>query len=429
MEVVIMRGLFVSYSRLDRQFAVRLASALSDLGIDVWLDIEDIPAGKRWSTAIQEGLDVCDVMVVVITPESMASRNVEDEWQYFLECGKPIIPLLLKPTRVHYQLSRVHYIDFFHNDFATAFTYLHAELLHHGFSLRIDTAELRQIQPEVHVPLPARDIDEITRPGIWRSHPIRAGAYPVAFGGEDTLPIVGTYDDTRQIDLRAPAKKPPKWRYGLVLIVMLLVGGMLAYVLRPAADEPAQFDAAPVVDVTPEIVVIAEIAPTRTLEPAATATQPSIAAAPQPAPTRATIANTGAVSLREGPSTSYRRVSTAQRGEEFVVLGRNVGQTWYLVDAPNQQLLWVAANFANLDPQDAQLPVIRPIGAVTVTSASSAYESFDDQSATIAAMQTDATLPLVGRIDGDPLDWFQVIVPGGRIAWVSSEAAVARLAR
>lgn len=53
-----MARVFISYSRKDEAFARWLAASLSQLGADVWIDIEDIPAGMKWSSAIQQGLDL-----------------------------------------------------------------------------------------------------------------------------------------------------------------------------------------------------------------------------------------------------------------------------------------------------------------------------------------------------------------------------------
>ena len=67
---------FISYSRVDKDFAHKLAVSLSKLGVHIWIDIEDIPAGMNWGNAIQRGLDVCDLMILILSPESMASQNV-----------------------------------------------------------------------------------------------------------------------------------------------------------------------------------------------------------------------------------------------------------------------------------------------------------------------------------------------------------------
>jgi hypothetical protein len=131
-----MKRIFISYSRQDEIFARRLAEALQNLGADVWIDVEDIQAGNKWSQAIQEGLDTATVMLVVISPDSMASENVSDEWQYFLDHKKPIIPILCRPAKIHFQLNRVQYIDFYNQDFDPALRRLHTELAVQGLVLR-----------------------------------------------------------------------------------------------------------------------------------------------------------------------------------------------------------------------------------------------------------------------------------------------------
>jgi formylglycine-generating enzyme required for sulfatase activity len=127
--------LFVSYSRKDEKFARRLATALSNIGADVWIDIEDIPAGMNWSKAIQQGLDSGQVLLLILSPESMASDNVANEWQYYFDHGKPVIPILYKPARVHFQLNRLQYIDFHTQQFDEAFDQLLEELERKGVTL------------------------------------------------------------------------------------------------------------------------------------------------------------------------------------------------------------------------------------------------------------------------------------------------------
>jgi WD40 repeat protein len=104
---------FISYSRQDEDFVRRLATDLDRAGADVWIDVSDIPPGANWSTAIQQGLDTCQVLLLVISPDSMASSNVADEWQYFRDERKLIVPVLWRPVdRMHFQLRRLQYIDF-----------------------------------------------------------------------------------------------------------------------------------------------------------------------------------------------------------------------------------------------------------------------------------------------------------------------------
>lgn len=145
-----MTKIFLSYVRTDEVFARELARSLSDAGADVWIDVEDIPAGMKWSNAIQEGLNACDLMIVIISPESVKSSNVDDEWQYYHSEAKPIVPVLLRPAKVHFQLSRLQYINFHKQPYEIAFRQLHSELRRKG----VDLQPLRNVGDDV--PLPAQ---------------------------------------------------------------------------------------------------------------------------------------------------------------------------------------------------------------------------------------------------------------------------------
>jgi formylglycine-generating enzyme required for sulfatase activity len=156
-----MARIFISYARKHEAFARKLAGSLSNVGASVWLDVEDIPAGMNWSSAIQEGLDFCDVMLVIIAPESMASKNVGDEWQYYLDEGKVVIPVLLERAKVHFQIRRLQYVDFLAQNYDTAFTQLHSELRRKGVDLKPISADDRNVTLPVKPPLPEREKTEV----------------------------------------------------------------------------------------------------------------------------------------------------------------------------------------------------------------------------------------------------------------------------
>jgi len=120
--------IFISYSRKDEQFARKLAASLSEIGADVWIDVENIPAGMKWHHAIADGLDICDVMLLIVSPDSMKSDNVDDEWSAFHGDGKPIIPVIWRDATVHFQLRRVQYVKFENRSFPGAFEELITEL-------------------------------------------------------------------------------------------------------------------------------------------------------------------------------------------------------------------------------------------------------------------------------------------------------------
>ena len=76
------------------------------------------------------------MLIVIISPDSMSSSNVEDEWQYFLDQHKPVIPVLLHPAKVHFQLSRIQYVDFSKQAYARALPQLHTVLRQSGLDIQ-----------------------------------------------------------------------------------------------------------------------------------------------------------------------------------------------------------------------------------------------------------------------------------------------------
>jgi hypothetical protein len=103
---------FISYSRTDADFVLRLCQDLRAAGTSIWLDKLDIRPGEDWDESIARGLAECGRMVIVLSPTSVASDNVLDEVGYALSKKKPIIPILLQDCEVPYRLSRMQYIDF-----------------------------------------------------------------------------------------------------------------------------------------------------------------------------------------------------------------------------------------------------------------------------------------------------------------------------
>ncbi len=107
-----MTQVFISYSRVDKAFAQRLADDLRKNQYTVWLDVQSIPHGANWDSEIQRGLDASDVTLVLLSPSAAASQNVADEWSHAIEKGKRIIPLMIQPCDVPFRLSRRQRVDF-----------------------------------------------------------------------------------------------------------------------------------------------------------------------------------------------------------------------------------------------------------------------------------------------------------------------------
>lgn len=103
---------FFSYSRANGEFVLRLAKDLRAAGVDCWLDQLDIPAGERWDAEIEKALDSAERLVVVLTPDSVASTNVMDEVSFALEGEKRVVPILVQECDIPMRLRRVQHLDF-----------------------------------------------------------------------------------------------------------------------------------------------------------------------------------------------------------------------------------------------------------------------------------------------------------------------------
>jgi TIR domain/Sel1 repeat len=118
---------FISYSRDDSEFALRLAQDLKAAGASVWLDQLDIPPGRPWDNAIEDALSDAPQMLIVLSPSSARSDNVRNEISFALEQGKIIIPVLYMDCVVPLRLQRTQRIDF-RADYARGLTALLAHL-------------------------------------------------------------------------------------------------------------------------------------------------------------------------------------------------------------------------------------------------------------------------------------------------------------
>lgn len=103
---------FISYSRVDSEFALRLARDLKAAGASVWIDQLDITAGAHWDNAIENALLDAPQMLVVLTPASSQSSNVRNEIAFALDQGKIVVPVIYKDCIVPLQLQRQNRIDF-----------------------------------------------------------------------------------------------------------------------------------------------------------------------------------------------------------------------------------------------------------------------------------------------------------------------------
>ena len=82
---------FISYAHryeawvgaLQRNLEACLRTAGADRA-EVFLDQSDLASGRSWVAQLQEGLGKSDHLILVATPEALASPRVDDEWESFV---------------------------------------------------------------------------------------------------------------------------------------------------------------------------------------------------------------------------------------------------------------------------------------------------------------------------------------------------------
>ena len=104
--------IFISYARTDEAFAVKLARDLRDKGVKVWIDQFDIYPGDKWDSEVQKALRSCGSIMVILSPTSVASDNVQNEVAYAIKKKKTVIPVLYEECDIPFNIVRLHYVDF-----------------------------------------------------------------------------------------------------------------------------------------------------------------------------------------------------------------------------------------------------------------------------------------------------------------------------
>ena len=99
-----MRKVFLSYSRKDETFVEQLYQRLTRDGIEVFYDKESIEWGANWVRELERGIDECDDVIVVLTPDFCQSKWTEFERTSAMAddpsgLKRKIRPLVLTPCK------------------------------------------------------------------------------------------------------------------------------------------------------------------------------------------------------------------------------------------------------------------------------------------------------------------------------------------
>ena len=92
---------FISYSSKNQQMADSVRLMLKENRIPCWMAPYDIPAGHRYAYVINEALENCSCLLLLLTNASQNSQFVEREVERAITYRKPILPMQLEDLELN----------------------------------------------------------------------------------------------------------------------------------------------------------------------------------------------------------------------------------------------------------------------------------------------------------------------------------------
>jgi len=90
---------FLSHNSIDKPWVVQLKDDLIRYGLSVWLDKDEIRPGDLFAEALEEALENCRAIALIISPQAMDSGWVKEEYYRALSLSKDKqLPLQLIPV-------------------------------------------------------------------------------------------------------------------------------------------------------------------------------------------------------------------------------------------------------------------------------------------------------------------------------------------
>lgn len=116
-------NIFISYSKKDSDFAIKLADDLVSAGHKVWID-RSLKVGEDWADMIENNLAKASGVIVVLSSNSIASNWVQHEGSVAYGLKKPMYPLLISELPVEdlpIWVGKFQYHNFVDVDYQAAF--------------------------------------------------------------------------------------------------------------------------------------------------------------------------------------------------------------------------------------------------------------------------------------------------------------------
>jgi TolB-like protein/Flp pilus assembly protein TadD len=113
-------GVFISYSREDKERVLALTAKLQAAGVPLWMDVGGIDGATMWGEEIVNALENAKVLLLMVTEAAVRSHNVAKEVVLASERKGNILPVHLEPTRIppnfRYPLAGIQHVEYYQGD-------------------------------------------------------------------------------------------------------------------------------------------------------------------------------------------------------------------------------------------------------------------------------------------------------------------------
>ncbi len=156
-----MPKVFLSHTWKDSKISEKISDLLFQDNAELWVDYEKIKPGDSLPKKINDGIDWCEVFVLLWSDASSKSYWVNLEWECALTLRRLILPCLLDDTPLPPILRRLSYCDF--RDFGRGYKRLFdalglaplKERAHLGESVKMEIEESRSNELKLECKPPA----------------------------------------------------------------------------------------------------------------------------------------------------------------------------------------------------------------------------------------------------------------------------------
>jgi WD40 repeat protein len=107
--------IFISYGRKDAEdLALKIASDLTGIGHDVWIDKDQIKTGRSWEEQIEEAILSHDIFISLLTPYAVRRPDgvCLDEISMARFHNRKIVPVMVVQCRPPLSIYRLDWVDF-----------------------------------------------------------------------------------------------------------------------------------------------------------------------------------------------------------------------------------------------------------------------------------------------------------------------------